>query len=109
MYILAQFMTKFRFKTKQKLHTKFHFKQYKQYSTIYTVLKVKQRLNIFQEKTLKLSKHGVILDTFMKLDRTLAKVSNRILIGLTDQGKTSVTIYYKLIVLLKKIVYENSL
>ena len=99
-------MTKFQFKTKQKLHTKLHFKQY---STIYTVLKVKQHLNIFQEKTLKLSKHGAILDTFMKLDRTLAKVSNRILIGLTDQGKTSVTIYYKLIVLLKKIVYENSL
>ena len=39
--------------------------------------------------------------------KTLAKVPNDILIGLTDTGKTFVTQYYKLIVLLKKIVYEN--
>ena len=35
--------------------------------------------------------------------RTLSKVSNGSLIGLTDQGKSWVTIYYKFIVLLKKI------
>ena len=42
--------------------------------------------------------------------RTLAKVPNDILIGLTDQGKTCVTkYYYKMIVRLKKIVYEKRL
>ena len=41
--------------------------------------------------------------------RTLAKVSNGILIGLTDQGKTYVTKYYKLIVLLNKSFYEKRL
>ena len=41
--------------------------------------------------------------------RTLAKVSNGILIGLTDQGKTYVTKYYKLIVLLNKLFYEKRL
>ena len=39
--------------------------------------------------------------------RTLAKVSNGILIGLTDQGKTCVTKYYKLIVLLNIFFYEK--
>ena len=39
--------------------------------------------------------------------RTLAKVSNGILIALTDQGKTRVTYSYKLIGILKKIVHEN--
>ena len=41
--------------------------------------------------------------------RTLAKVSNGILIGLTDQGKTCATKYYKLIVLLNKLFYEKRL
>ena len=41
--------------------------------------------------------------------RTLAKVSNGILIGLTDQGKTCATKYYKLIVLLNKLFCEKSL
>ena len=35
------------------------------------------------------------------------KVSEGRMICLADQGKTLVTIYYKLIVLVKKIVYEN--
>ena len=39
--------------------------------------------------------------------RTLAKASNGILMGLTDQGKTCVTKYYKLIVPLNKLLYEN--
>ena len=38
--------------------------------------------------------------------RTIAKKSNGILVGLTDQRKTSVTKYGKLVVLLKKIVSE---
>ena len=41
--------------------------------------------------------------------RTLAKVSNDIIIGLSDQGKTYVTEYYKLIVLLNKLFYEKRL
>ena len=42
--------------------------------------------------------------------RTLANMSNGILIGLTDQEKTWITIYYKFIVLLKNFVlYETSL
>ena len=41
--------------------------------------------------------------------RTLSKVSNDILIGLKDQGKTWETKYYKLIVLLDKLLYENRL
>ena len=41
--------------------------------------------------------------------RTLAKVSNDILIGLADKGKTCVTKYYKLIVLLNKFFYEKRL
>ena len=42
--------------------------------------------------------------------RTLTKVSNGILKGLTDQGKTSVIkyMYYKLIVLLNKFLYEET-
>ena len=40
---------------------------------------------------------------------TLAKVSNGILIGLTDQGKTFVTKYCRLIVLLDKFFYEKRL
>ena len=41
--------------------------------------------------------------------RTIANVTNGILIGLTDQEKISVTKYYKLIVLLNKLlhVYEK--
>ena len=39
--------------------------------------------------------------------RTLAKVSNGIIIGLTDQGKTCVTKYYKLIVLLINYFMKN--
>ena len=39
--------------------------------------------------------------------RTLAKASNDILIGLTDQGKTGVKKYYNLIVLLKNNLYKN--
>ena len=35
------------------------------------------------------------------------KVSNGILTGLTNQGKTCVTIFYKLSVLLKKIINDN--
>ena len=41
--------------------------------------------------------------------RTLAKVSIGVMIDLTNQGKTWETICFKLIVLLKKIVYENHL
>ena len=41
--------------------------------------------------------------------RTLAKLSNGILIGLTDQGKTCATKYYKLFVLLNKLFYEKRL
>ena len=41
--------------------------------------------------------------------RTLVKVLNGILIGLTDQGKACVTKYYKLIVLLNKLFYEKRL
>ena len=41
--------------------------------------------------------------------RTLAKVSNGILIGLTDQGRTCATKYYKLIVLLNKLYNEKRL
>ena len=41
--------------------------------------------------------------------RTLAKVPNGILIALAGQGKTWVSIYYKLIGRLKKIVYEKRL
>ena len=40
--------------------------------------------------------------------RTLAKVSNGILTGLTDQGKPLITIFYKLIVLLKKIIHDQT-
>ena len=39
--------------------------------------------------------------------RTLAKESDGIMIGLTDQGKTWVAKYFKLIVLLNKILYKN--
>ena len=41
--------------------------------------------------------------------RTLAKVSNGILIGFTGQGKTCAAKYYKLIVLLNKLFYEKRL
>ena len=41
--------------------------------------------------------------------RTFAKVSNDILIGLTDQGKTKVRNYLKIIVLLNKFIYEKRL
>ena len=41
--------------------------------------------------------------------RTLAKVSNDILIGLRDQGKTSVTKFYKVVVFLNKFFYEKRL
>ena len=37
----------------------------------------------------------------------LTKVSNDILTGLTDHGNTWVTIFYKFIVLLKKIIHKN--
>ena len=46
---------------------------------------------------------------FTEHRRTLAKRANGILIGLTDQGKTGVTKYYKLIVLLNKFFYEKRL
>ena len=39
--------------------------------------------------------------------RILSKVSNGILTGLTDEGNTWVTIFYKFIVLLKKIIDKN--
>ena len=41
--------------------------------------------------------------------KTLAKLSNNILIVLTDKENTSVTIFYKFTVVLKKIVYETRL
>ena len=41
--------------------------------------------------------------------RTLAKVSNGVLIGLTDKGKNCATKYFKLIVLLNKLFYEKRL
>ena len=40
--------------------------------------------------------------------RTLAKVSNGILTGLTVQGKSWITIINKLIVLLKKIIHDQT-
>ena len=43
---------------------------------IYTASKVKPRLNIFREKTVKLSKHEFILVIFMKLDKVVAICSN---------------------------------
>ena len=39
--------------------------------------------------------------------RILSKVSNGILTGLTDQGNTWVTIFYKCIVLLKKLIHKK--
>ena len=39
--------------------------------------------------------------------RILSNVSNGILTGLTDQGNTWVTIFYKFIVLLKKIIHVD--
>ena len=39
--------------------------------------------------------------------RTLTKVSNAILTSLTDNGNNWATLFYKLIVLLKKTIHEN--
>ena len=39
--------------------------------------------------------------------RTLTRVSNDIWTGLTDKGNTWIAKFYKLIVLLKKIIHEN--
>ena len=41
----------------------------------YTESKVKHHLNIYQEKSEKLSKHEVILVTFMKIDKMVAMYS----------------------------------
>ena len=40
--------------------------------------------------------------------RVLSKLSNDILTGLTDQGNTYVTIFYKLVVCLKKIIHKKT-
>ena len=58
------------------------------------------------------TKYMILLRVYPKYtgySRTSAKLSNDILIGMIDKGKTLVTIHCKLIVLLKVIVYEKRL